>query len=54
MEEQRREVRGVGDEIVLTLEKRVGLLEELGVEGLLGVVLAGGSAGEHGNLEWLP
>src|SRR5258706_9333688 len=51
MEQQRREVRGVGYEIVLALEKRVGLLEELCVEGLLGVVLAGGCAGEHGGLE---
>jgi hypothetical protein len=51
MEEEGREVCGVGYEIVFALEKRVGLLEELCVEGLLGVVLAGGCAGEHGSLE---
>jgi hypothetical protein len=47
MEQEGGEVRRVGDEVVLALEERVGLFDELRVQGLLGFVLLAGGGGEH-------
>src|SRR5207302_1615766 len=48
---QRREVRGIGDVVVLALEKRVRLLDQVGVEGGFGLVVAGVRQGVHGSLD---